>query len=119
MFQLARCGEADATDYFRRVAILYQPQVAIIGTGTMAGVRDSLLELGADWGLAEDQVMASLTDRRGAECITRSIEDASRRGATGTPAFFVGNERISNIGFFTTDGLACILDARLAAGTSP
>lgn len=39
MFQVARCGDASANEYFRRVAVLYEHQTAILQTASGAGVR--------------------------------------------------------------------------------
>lgn len=115
MFQTARSGDADAPEYFRRLAILFERQRAILGTGTMAGVRDALVALGSEWGLAADQVMSSLTDQTAVERIERSIAEAHQRGVTGTPAFFIDNERIEGQLFQTPDGMRTVLDARLAS----
>ncbi|MEZ5995342.1 MAG: thioredoxin domain-containing protein [Hyphomonadaceae bacterium] len=113
MFQLARCGDATAQEYFRRLAVLFQRQRAILETGSMAGVRDSLLALGGEWGLSPEQVMASLNDEQGADRLTRSIEGANARGVTATPAFFIGDEHITDTAFQRPEGMARILDARL------
>jgi protein-disulfide isomerase len=113
MFQLARCGGAGAEEYLQRLAILYQRQRAILQTGTMAGVRDALVALGGEWGLTADQVVASLTDQSGADRLQRSIEEASTRGVTGTPSFFIDDVHVTDMSFLTPDGMTLILDAAL------
>lgn len=114
MFQLARCNGADAPEYFRRLAILFARQQEVLSSGTMAGVRDALIAIGAEWGITGEQVMASLTDENGAERIQRSLEEARNRGVTGTPAFFIGDERINDPAFHTPEGMTALLNARLA-----
>lgn len=114
MFQLARCGGADGEEYFRRLGVLFQRQRQILETGTMGGVRDYLVALGAEWGLTESQVMESLGDPAGADRVRRMIAEASQRGVTGTPAFFLNGEAITDRAFLTPDGMAALLDARLS-----
>ncbi len=115
MFQLARCETADAAEYMRRVGVLFERQRAILSAGTGAGVRDALLALGAEWRLSPEQVMACLSDRAGAQRITRSMEQAGSLGINATPAFILDGARIEDHAFQTLDGLRRILNARLAA----
>lgn len=114
MFQVARCSGASPAEYYRRLGILFQRQRAIIETGSMAGVRDALFALGAEWGLSNQQVWAALTDPAGGTRISRSIEEATARGVTGTPTFFLNNERITDVAFQTPVGMTRVLDAALA-----
>lgn len=113
MFQLARCNGADGPEYFRRLGILFQRQRTILGTGTIAGVVESLVSLGAEWGLTEAQVMASLNDTAGSERIMRSIQGADALGITGTPVFMIDGQRQSG-DFQTPAGMTRALDAALA-----
>lgn len=113
MFQLARCGNADAPEYFRRLAILYERQRAIIQSGSMAGVRDALLALGAEWGLSSDQVIAALTDSAGAARLERSGSEAIASGIDRTPTFVLNGARIDDASFHTPEGMVAILDAAL------
>ncbi len=114
MFQHARCEGASGAEYFRRLAALFEQQRQILGTGTMADVRDSLVSIGAGWGLAEAQVQTCLNDEAGVDRIRRSIAEAHQRGITGTPSFLLDDAPMTNSEFFTADGMARILDARLA-----
>src|SRR5690606_15729385 len=114
MAHVARCGSAGAEVYFRRLGGLFQRQREILGTGTMGGARDYLVALGAEWGLAESQVMQSLTDPSSTDRIRRMIAEASQRGVTGTPAFFLNGERVTDPDFHTQSGMATILNARLS-----
>ncbi len=114
MFQLARCGEASADEYMRRVSILFERQAAILGTGSMAGVLNALLATGAEWELTAPQVTAALNDPTGVDRIERSIAAASAVGVHQTPSFSFGDEFEQDPAFRTPEGMVRILDARLA-----
>jgi len=114
IFQLARAQGADANEYFRRLAILYQRQQSFFEAGAVENLRVALVRLGGEWGLTEAQVMTSLRDETGLARIRRSMEEAQARGVTGTPTFFLNGERITDAAFHTTDGMRRRLDA--AAG---
>lgn len=110
MFQLARCGNADGPEYFRRLGILFERQHAILATGTIGGVVTSLVAAGAEWGLSETQVMASLNDEAGRERIMRSINAADAAGVTSTPTFFLNGQRLGD-DFQVPEIMARTLDA--------
>lgn len=114
MFQLARCEGASAEEYLRRVGVLFERQRAILDTGTLGGVRDALLAAGAEWGLSQAQVLACLNDPAGVERIRGSIEGAVALGVTHTPSFLFNGVLDEDHAFQTPDGMARILDARLA-----
>jgi len=113
MFQLARANNAGADEYFRRVAILFTRQQAILNTGTMAGVRDALLAAGAEWGLTNEQVMAAIGDETAAQRMQRSITAAMNRGVSQTP-FFLINDGAAEAAIMTPGGLPRVLDAAIA-----
>lgn len=113
MLLLARAGGPDANEYFLRFGTLFERQQTIVASGTMAGVRDALIALGGEWGLSSAQVMAALQDQAGVDRIRRSIEEANQRGVTGTPTFFVNGQAVTDDAFFTPDGMAAYLNARL------
>ncbi|MBL8536419.1 MAG: thioredoxin domain-containing protein [Hyphomonadaceae bacterium] len=115
MFQVARCGGVDGAEYFRRLGVLFERQRAILATGTMVGVRDSLIAIGGEWNLSPEQVMAALNDPTSVDRIRRSIADADARGVTGTPTFFMNGARVADPAFHTPDGLVRVLDAQLGA----
>src|SRR5262245_44556789 len=46
MFQVARCGDANAEEYFRRMAVLFASQRRIFESGTVEGVRNALIAIG-------------------------------------------------------------------------
>lgn len=115
MFQLARCGGADAAEYMRRVHILFERQAAILGTGTMIGVRDSLFAIGAPWGLSQEQILAAFADPVGNERAHRQIAEANQRGINSTPTFLLNDQLVTDGAFQTPEGMTRILDARLAA----
>lgn len=114
MFQVARCNGANAEEYYRRLGILFDRREAIIGTGSMAGVRDALFAIGAEWGLSNEQVWAALTDQSGQDRVMRSIGEANARGVTATPTFYLNDQKIEDQAFLTPDGMRRILDAALA-----
>jgi len=114
MFQLARCENTSADEYFRRLGILFQQRAQILETGAAAGVRDSLVGLGGQWGLTEAQVMAALNDQQGVDRMRRSIEEATRAGVSQTPTFICDGELITDQDFHTPDGMRRILDYRLS-----
>jgi len=114
MFQLARCGNADAPEYFRRLAILFERQRAILETGTMQGVRTALLSAGAEWQLSETQVLASLNDQAGIDRIMRSINEAAARGVNSTPSFYLGDTPVDHASFHSPADVVRTLDAALA-----
>jgi protein-disulfide isomerase len=112
MFQLARCGGADASEYFRRLGILFERQHAILDTGTLGGVVTSLVAAGSEWGLSETQVMASLNDAAGRDRIMRSLDVAEAQGVNSTPTFFLNGQHVS-ADFPLPDVMARTLDAAL------
>lgn len=111
MFQVARCNGADAAEYYRRLGILFERQRAILSGGTMAAVREALFAIGAEWGLSNEQVWASITDQAGAARVGRSIQEASARGVNSTPTFYLNDQHQTDPAFLTPDGMAAILDA--------
>ncbi len=111
MFQVARCNGADAAEYYRRLGILFERQRAILSGGTMASVRDALFAVGAEWGLSNEQVWASITDQAGAARIQRSISEASARGVASTPTFYLNDQHQTDPAILTPEGMAAILDA--------
>lgn len=114
MFQLARCEGASPDEYLRRVGVLFERQSAILGAGTLGGVRDALLAAGGQWGLSQAQVLACLNNPLGVQRIQRSIEGAMALGVNHTPSFLFDGVLDEDHAFQTPDGMVRILDARLA-----
>lgn len=114
MFQLARCEGASPDEYLRRVGILFERQSAILGAGTLGGVRDALLAAGGEWGLSQAKILACLNDPEGVQRIQRSIEGAMALGVNHTPSFLFDGVLDEDHAFQTPDGMVRILDARLA-----
>ena len=112
MFQLARCGNADGAEYFRRLGILFERQHTILSSGTIGAAVAIFISTGAEWGLSETQVMASLNDQAGQERIMRSINAAGAIGINSTPTFVLNGQRLG-VEFQTPEGMARILDAAL------
>jgi protein-disulfide isomerase len=113
-FQVARCGGASAEDYYTRVGVLMQQQRAILGTGTMDGVRGKLVEIGAASGLSEQQVLACISDEAGAARIQRIIEASSAFGITGTPTLILNGQKLEDPSVLTYEGLTRAIDAAIA-----
>jgi protein-disulfide isomerase len=113
MFQLARCGNVDGPEYFRRLGILFVRQNTILQPGTIGGAVANLVVIGAEWSLTEAQIMASLNDPAGRDRIMRSINAAGAQGVTSTPAFFLNGQQLPS-DFQLPDVLARTLDAALA-----
>ncbi len=114
MFQVARANNAAAEEYLRRVKILFERQTTILGVGILGEVRDALIATGGEFGLAEADVMAAITDRAGAERLTRSIQGANALGVTHTPSFLFNGVLDDDHAFMTPDGMVRMLEARLA-----
>lgn len=113
MFQLARCGGADAPEYFRRLGILFERQHAILSSGTVGAAVANLVATGAEWGLSEAQVMASLRDPAGQERILRSGAAADALGINSTPTFVLNGQRLG-VEFQTPESMSRTLDAAQA-----
>lgn len=114
-FQLARCGGATPEQYLTRVGVLFEQQRAIFATGSMEGVRQKLVEIGAGAGLSEQQVMACITDQAGAERIRRTVEAAQTQfDITGTPTFILNGEKLTDPSVVTYEGLSRAIDAAIA-----
>jgi protein-disulfide isomerase len=113
MFQLARSNNADPAEYFRRMGILFERQHTILSSGTVGAAVAIFVSTGAEWGLSESQVMASLNDQAGRERITRSINAAGAIGINSTPTFVLNGQRLG-MEFQTPEGMTRILNAALA-----
>jgi protein-disulfide isomerase len=115
MFQLARCGGANAETYFDRVGVLFQEQRAVLSSGSGEGVRAALISIGARWGLSEEQVMAAMVDEAGVARVTATVEDGQRRfDIHGTPALVLNDRHLEGPTSVTYAGLAAALNAALA-----
>jgi protein-disulfide isomerase len=113
MFQVARCGGADAATYFDRVGILFQQQRAILSTGTGQGVLNALVGIGQTWGFSEEQVVAAVMDPSGAARVqATAINGVERFNIRGTPSFVL-NEQLLN-GATTYVELSDALNAALS-----
>jgi protein-disulfide isomerase len=114
-FQVARCGGASSEQYFTRVGVLFEQQRAIFASGSMEGVRQKLVEIGAGAGLSEQQVMECITDEAGADRIRRTVEAANRDfEITGTPTLILNGEKLTGADAVTYEGLSRLIDAAIA-----
>lgn len=114
MFQLARCGGADAATYFERVGVLFQQQRAILSTGTGQGVVNALVGLGRAWGLSEEQVMAAIMDQAAVARIQATVNDGVQRfDIHGTPAIVLNEQPLRGPTSVTYAGLSDAISAAL------
>lgn len=113
MFQVARCGGADAATYFERVGELFGQQRAILSTGSNAGVRDALLAIGRGWGLADAEMLAAMQDEAGVARVEAMVAEGHARGVDRTPSFVL-NDRLLAVAA-TFEGLSAELDRALSA----
>ena len=117
-FQLARCGNASADQYFTRLDVLFEQQVNIftaMESSGAEGVRSKLIEIGGATGLSAEQVTACISDEAGAERIRQTVEAGqSEFNITGTPTLILNGEKVTDTAAFTYEGLARLIDAALA-----
>lgn len=114
-FQLARCGGASNEQYFARLGEIFRQQQAIFAAGTMEGIRQKFIEIGAAAGLSPEQVNQCITDEEGGERARRIVEGASAFNVTGTPTIVINGQKIEDPSVMTWEGLSRILEAELAA----
>jgi protein-disulfide isomerase len=114
-FQLARCGGATPEQYFLRIGELFRQQQAMFAAGTMDGVRQKLIEIGAAAGLSQDQVLQCVSDEAGAERVRRTVEAGNRQfNITGTPTLIVNGQKADDPSIVTWEGLSRRIEAELA-----
>jgi protein-disulfide isomerase len=88
-FLIARC--AVRTKYFQVVDDVFARQDEIGDKGVAV-----LEEIGEHAGLTQAQVQACLQNTAALEALnSRTMEDAKAHGVTGTPTFFVGEEKLN------------------------
>jgi protein-disulfide isomerase len=112
MFQMARCGNAGAQEYVRRVGVMFERQDQLLGSATGPGIRDALLALAHEWRLTDEQVLAAFNDPAGVARAQRCIAEAQTQGVTQTPSFLLNGAMIADAGFRTAEGMTRILDAQ-------
>jgi protein-disulfide isomerase len=114
-FQLARCGGATTEQYFVRLGELFRQQSAIFASGSMDGVRQKFIEIGAAAGLSQEQVMACISDEAGAERIRSTVEQATAQfNISGTPTFILNGVKVEDPSVVTYEGLSRLIEAELA-----
>jgi protein-disulfide isomerase len=115
-FQIARCGGASTEQYFARLGELFRQQRAILGSGSMEGVRQKFVEFGAAAGLSEPQVMQCISDESGAERIRRTVDEGTRQyDISGTPTFILNGSKVEDPSVVTYEGLSRLVEAALAS----
>ncbi|MET0181798.1 MAG: DsbA family protein [Caulobacterales bacterium] len=114
-FQLARCGGASPEQYLSRVGILFDQQQAMFASGTFEGVRAKLIEIGAQAGLGEEQVMNCINDEAGIARIQQTVEAGQRQfNITGTPTLVLNGRKLEDPSVMTYPGLSAAIDAAIA-----
>lgn len=111
-FQIARCGGATPDQYFVRISELFRQQRTTFASGTMEGIRRSLIEIGTATGLSQAQVEECINDSEGAARIRRIQEQSRAHNVTGTPTLIINNATYA--GALTWEGLKAALDAAAA-----
>ncbi len=114
-FQLARCGGASPEQYFTRIGELFRQQQAMFAGGSMDGVRQKMIEIGAAAGLSEQQVNQCISDEAGAERVRRIVEGARPFNITGTPTIIINGRKIEDPSVVTWEGLSRIIEAELSS----
>jgi protein-disulfide isomerase len=114
-FQLARCGGATPEQYFTRLGEIFRQQQAMFASGTMEGVRQKFIEIGAAAGLSEEQVVQCISDDAAAERIRRIAAGSRDFQVTGTPTFVLNGRKVEDPGVTTYEGLSRMIDAELAS----
>jgi len=115
MFQLARCGNANDAEYIRRVGVMFERQSTLLASGNGLAIRDALLAMTREWGITDEQAIAAMNDQASVQRAQRSIEEATARGVTQTPAFVLNGAMMNEPAFRTPEGMTQILDTQLAA----
>jgi protein-disulfide isomerase len=108
-FLTARC--AAPSKYFQVVDDVFANQTQIGDKGI-----EALEQIGEHAGLTREQFAACLQDKAALDALNgRTLEDAKAHGVTGTPTFFVGDEKLD--GEQSLDALgAAISRAQAQAG---
>jgi len=115
-FLLARCNNPTPEQYFARLDVLFEQQVAIFEALQAGQVRTSLLNIARSAGLTEEQFNACITDQAGIARIKAGEEAALKQfQITGTPTLILNNQRLTDPAEYTYEGLAKAIDAKLAA----
>lgn len=114
-FQVARCNGADAQQYFSRLGEVFANQRAMYATGTMQGVLDTMVRVGADGGLTREQVMQCLQDPTGPDRVQRFEAGANQFNVTGTPTLVLNGQKLDDPSALTYEGLSHFIDQAIAA----
>ena len=114
-FQVARCGGATPEQYITRIGVLFDQQQAIFATGSMEGIRQKLVEIGAGAGLSEQQVMDCISDQAGADRVRRVDEAGINQfNIQGTPTLILNGHKLDTAEAVTYPGLSRLIDQAIA-----
>ena len=115
-FQVARCGGVSPEQYFSRLDTLFSQQDAILGSGSIEGARQKLIEIGRGFGLSEQQINACVEDESGASRVRRIVEGARQFNVSGTPTLVLNDRVLTDPSVMTYAGLTHEIDAVLGGG---
>lgn len=110
-FLIARCaaGDGDPERYFNVVDAIMRAQPEIFaGQG-----RAVLLRTAQAAGMNEEEFNQCVTDEDAVLAMEGRVRQAQEMGVTGTPAFFVNGDRVTDS---TMAGLSAVIDPLLAGG---
>lgn len=114
-FLLARCGEPTAEQYFARIDVLFEQQVAVFEALQAGQVRTALLNIAKSAGLSEEQFNACVTDQAGIARIKSGEEAGIKQFAiSGTPTLILNGVKLDSPAAFTYEGLSKLIDEKLA-----
>lgn len=115
-FLLARCGNPSPEQYFARLDVLFEQQVAVFEALQAGQVRGALLNIAKSAGLSEDQFNACVTDQAGIARIKAGEEAGIKEfQISGTPTLILNGEKLTDPSAYTYEGLAKLIDEKLAA----
>lgn len=112
-FQLARCGGASPDEYFKRLGVLFDQQIAIYQAAQAGQARQPLSQIAKSAGLSESQLDACLRDESGYERLKKIEEEADKQGVTGTPTLFVNGEKLPAAAYSSVKEFKAAMDAAL------
>lgn len=115
-FLVARCGNPTAEQYFARLDVMFEQQVAVFEALQAGQVRTALLNIAKSAGLTEEQFNACVTDQAGIARIKAGEEAGMKEfQITGTPTLILNGQKLSDPGAYTYEGLSKLIDEKLAA----
>ncbi|MEM7004832.1 MAG: thioredoxin domain-containing protein [Pseudomonadota bacterium] len=116
-FAVARCaGEAN---YFSALDVFFDEQAEVISAAQDGTILDKFKDIGAGFGLDEDEVDTCINDSDIRRQIAASIDAGQGDGVNSTPSIFINGTRQETIESRTAEGMANILDGLLGETSEP